>query len=69
MGVNNREIFANSMVWSVLSMETTKSMSNFPSFLKLLKEFHFSKGPSTISVKSGPYFHSNTDIYSFEQIH
>ena len=35
--VNNGETFANSKPQSVLSMESTKSVPNFPSFLVLLK--------------------------------
>ena len=39
-------------------MESTKSMSNFPSFLELLNEFHFLKGASNISLNLGPNFES-----------
>ena len=34
---------------SVLSKEVTQYVTNFTSFLKLLKEFHFLKGASVIN--------------------
>ena len=37
----------------VLSMESTKSMQDFPSVLEVLKEFCFLKGASTISLNFG----------------
>ena len=55
MEVNNQDIFANSKVWSVLSMESTKSMANF------LKGVGFPKGSCTISLNLWPYFRSNAD--------
>ena len=46
--------FTNSKVQSVLSIESTKSLPNYPSFLELLKEFRYLKGASTFSLNSGP---------------
>ena len=57
MEVNNWETCANSKVKSVLSMDSTKFMSKFPSFLEFLMEFRFLEGASTISLNFRPYLH------------
>ena len=41
---------------SVLGKESTKSLPNFPSFLKLLKAFRFQKGASIIPHNFRPYY-------------
>ena len=40
--------------WSVLNKESTQSVPNFTSFLKVLKEFHFLKGASIIYLNLAP---------------
>ena len=62
---SNWETFGNSKVQSALSMDSIKSMSNFISFLELLKEFCFLKGASTISLYFGLYICSNTEIHVY----
>ena len=43
---------------SVLSTESTRFVTNFTSFLKLLKEFRFLKGASIIYLNFSPYYRS-----------
>ena len=43
---------------SVLRKESTQSLPNVTSFLKLLKEFRFLKGARIISLNFSPYYRS-----------
>ena len=54
--------------WSVLSNELTQTVTNFTSFLKLLKDFRFLKGTSKISLNFSPYYHSQVPKYTGKAI-
>ena len=70
VNTSNVETFANSNVRSVLSMESTQSVQHFPSFVELLKEFHYPKGASTISLNFWPYVCSTTDtLVKVQHVH